>query len=51
MMGTDLPHSLRILFMEKGGSVVLMRGDYGRMTWILADPATHLAKLVTKQEA
>ena len=29
----------------------MMRGVYGRMTWILADPVTHLAKLAAKQEA
>ena len=29
----------------------MMRGVYGRMTWILADPVTHLAKLAAQQEA
>ena len=29
----------------------MMRGVYGRMTWILADLVTHLAKLAAKQEA
>ena len=29
----------------------MMRGVYGRMTWNLDDPVTHLAKLAAKQEA
>ena len=50
MMETDLSHSLRILFMVITRLRGMMRGVYGRMTWILADPVTHLAKLGNKLE-
>ena len=48
-MGTDLPHALPMLYIEKGGFVILKVGVHGGMIEMLIDLVTRLAQCEPKE--
>ena len=48
-MGTDLPHALPMLYIEKGGFVIFKVGVHGGMIEMLIDLVTRLAQCEPKE--